>query len=63
MYLIIYKINKYIKESNRNKFLMLFPTDESKDTLKKYKEMWSKVRDLIRSTTNNSEDYDEKSYY
>ena len=42
---------------------MLVPTDESKDTLKKYKEMWSKVRDLIRSTTNNSEDYDEKSYY
>ena len=39
---------------------MLVPTDESKDTLKKYKEMWSKVRDLIRSITNNSEDYDEK---
>ena len=39
---------------------MLVPTDESKDTLKKCKEMWSKVRDLIRSITNNSEDYDEK---
>ena len=40
--------------------MILVPTDESKDTLKKYKEMWSKVRDLIRSITNNSEDYDEK---
>ena len=31
--LIIYGINGYIKESNRNKYLVLVPTDESKDTL------------------------------
>ena len=30
-------------------------------TYKKYEEMWSKIRDLIRSITNNSDDdYDEK---
>ena len=39
---------------------MLVLTDESKDTLKKYEEMLSKVKDLIRSITNNSDDYDEK---
>ena len=27
---------------------------------KKYKELWSKIRDLIRSITKNSDDYDEK---
>ena len=27
---------------------------------KKHEEMWSKIRDLIRSITNNSDDYDEK---
>ena len=32
---------------------MLVPNDENKDTLKKYEEMWSKIRDLIRSVTNN----------
>ena len=32
-------------------------TDESKDTLKKSKELWKKIRDLIRSKTNNSENY------
>ena len=39
---------------------MLVLTDESKDTLKKFEEMLSKVKDLIRSITNNSDDYDER---
>ena len=43
-----------------NKYLMLVPTDESKDTLKTYKELWTKIRDLIRSKCNNSEYYHEK---
>ena len=29
-------------------------------TLKKYEELWSNIRDLIRSKTNNRDDYDEK---
>ena len=39
---------------------MLVPTDESKDILQKYDELWTKVKDLIRSITNNSDDYDKK---
>ena len=39
---------------------MLVSTDESKDTLKRFEELWSKIRDLIRSVTNNSGNYDEK---
>ena len=38
---------------------MLAPTDESKDTLKKYEELWNKIR-YIRSITNNSDNHDEK---
>ena len=34
-YLIINKINGYTEESNGSRYLTLFPTDESKDTLKK----------------------------
>ena len=53
LYLIINKINKYIEESIRNKYLTLVSTDESKNTLKKYEELWSKIcRDCIRSTRN-----------
>ena len=38
----------------------LVPTNESKDIFKKYEELWSKVEDLIISSINNSDHYDEK---
>ena len=41
---LINKINGYIEERNRNKYLVLVPADESKDTLKKYEELWSKMK-------------------
>ena len=54
------KMNTNIEESNTNTYLTLVPTDESKDRLNKYEELWNKIRDLIRSITNNSENYDEE---
>ena len=59
-YLIINKANGYIEESNGNKYLTLVPADKSKGTLKKYKELWDKISDLNRSTSNNSDDCDKK---
>ena len=41
------------------KNLILVPTDESKDS-KNYEELWTKRRDLVRSKTNNSDNYNEK---
>ena len=41
--------------------MTLVATDERKITMKKHKELWNKIRDLIRSITNNSDNYDEKS--
>ena len=60
VHLTIDKINGYLEENNGNNNLKLISIDEGKDTLKNYEEMWSKTRDLIRSTTNNSDDYDKK---
>ena len=42
-----------INKLNRCKYLTLVPTNESK-------EIWSKIRDLIKSVTKNSDGYDEK---
>ena len=53
-------MNGYFEEINKNKYLTLVPTNESKEIIKKYEELWSKIRDLIRSITKNSNDYDEK---
>ena len=38
----------------------MVPPNESIEKIKKYEELWSKIRKLIRSTTKNSDYYDEK---
>ena len=58
--LIINKINGYIEGSNGSKCLTLVSTDESEENNGKYIELWSKIKDLIRSKADNSDDYDEK---
>ena len=58
MYLIFNKRIGYFEEINENKHLTLVPTNESEK--KKYEELWIKIRDLIRSVTKISDDYDEK---
>ena len=59
LYLIFRKVNGYFEEINGNKYLTLAPTNESKEKIKKYKELRNKIRDVVRSLTKNS-DYDEK---
>ena len=59
-YLTFEKVNGYFEEINENKYLTLVPTNESKEKTKKFGELWSKIRDLIRSITKNSNDFDEK---
>ena len=60
MYSIINEINGYIKEANGNICLILVSTDKSKDTLKRYLELWNKIRDFIRLIANNSDNHNEK---
>ena len=38
---------------------MLVPTNESKEKIKRYESLWGKIRDLVRSIIENSDDYDE----
>ena len=49
-------------EINENKYLTLAPTNESKEKIKKYKELWIKIRNLVISVTKKSDDYDESIY-
>ena len=53
LYLLINKLNEHNEKSNGNKYLTLILSDKSKDTLKKYGELWSKIKVLIRSITSN----------
>ena len=44
------------EEINKSKYLMLVPSNESKEKIKKYEELWIKIKDLTKSP----DDYDEK---
>ena len=59
LYLIIGKANGYFEKLNKNRYLTLVPTNASKEIIKKCEELWSKIKDLIRSITKNSDNYDE----
>ena len=60
LYLHFSKVNGYLEQTNKNKYLTLVPTNESKEIIEKIEELWSKIRDLIRPVIKNSDDYDEK---
>ena len=49
--------NGSFEEINGNKYLTLVPTIKCEEKIRKYGELWSKIRDLIRSITKNSDDY------
>ena len=53
-------MNGFFEEINGNKYLTLVPTNESKEKIKRYEELWSKIIDLTRSITKSSDDYDKK---
>ena len=54
LYLILNIVNGYFQEIDENKYLTLVPTNEGKDKILKYEELWSKIRDLIRSMNKKS---------
>ena len=56
-YLIFRYVNGYSEEINGNRYFTLVPTNESKEKIKKYQELWIKFRDLIRLIAKNSSDY------
>ena len=41
LYLIFNKVNRYFEEINGSKHLTVVPTNESKEKIKKYEELWS----------------------
>ena len=60
LYLILGDVNGYFEEINENKYLTLVPTNESREKMKKYEELWIKIRELIKPITKNSNGYDKK---
>ena len=61
LYLGITRVNGYIEEKNSNKYLAFDSTDENKELLTKYSEVFNGIKDKIKNIDNNDSDY-EKDY-
>ena len=49
MGLIIGKVDGHIEENNGNKYLVFYSTDENKEVLKKYTELWDGIKTEIET--------------
>ena len=48
LYLLINHGNGYIEEKGVNKYLIFDSTDENKELLKKYNDVWNGIRDKVK---------------
>ena len=61
LYLHITHTSKYIEKINENKYLICDSTDENKELLKKYNDVFHGIKDKIKEISNDECDY-EKDY-
>ena len=61
MYLNIGHAIGYIKEKGVNKYLVFDSTDENKELIKKYNDLFNGIRDKIKEINSNECDYEK--YY
>ena len=58
LYLGITHANGYIEEKDSNKYLVFDSTDENKELLKKYNDVFNGIRDKIKEINSNECDYE-----
>ena len=61
LYLIIAHASGYIEETDANKYLIFDSTDENKELLKKYNDVWNGIKNKIEEVSSSKCDYEK--YY
>ena len=61
LYLLVNHANGYIEEKGVNKYLIFDSTDENKELLKKYNDVWNGIKNKIEEVSSGECDY-EKDY-
>ena len=61
LYLRVDHVNGYIEEKGVNKYLVFDSTDENKELLKKYNDVWNGIKNKIKEVSSGECDY-EKDY-
>ena len=62
LYLSIFRVTRYIEEKDTNKYLMFDSTDENKEVLKKYNEVFDRISDEITAINGGKKIDYEKDY-
>ena len=55
MYLIIGEVEGYVEERNGSKCLVFNYTDENKEVLEKYTELWDEIKNKIETINSGKE--------
>ena len=58
LYLIIAHANESIEEKNENKYLIFDSTDENKDPLKNYNDVWNGIKNKIEAVSSGECEYE-----
>ena len=58
LYLLVNHANGYIEEKGVNKYLIFDSTDENKELLKKYNDVWNGIKDKIKEVSSGECDYE-----
>ena len=53
LYLLIHRIDSFIEEKERSKYLNIASTDSKSEVLKKYVKVWSGIKDCIEKINDN----------
>ena len=61
LYLLVNHANGYIDEKDGNKYLIFDSTDENKELLKKYNDVWNGIKNKMEEVSSGECDY-EKDY-
>ena len=61
LYLLVNHTNKFIEQKNGNKYLIFDSTDENKELLKIYNDVWNGIKNKIEEVSSGECDY-EKDY-
>ena len=62
MYLLINHATGYIKDENENKYLIFDSTDENKELLKRYTDVWDGIKNEIKTINGGKENDYGKDY-
>ena len=58
MCFLVNHANGYIEETSGNKYLIFDSTDENKELLKKYQDVWSGIKNKIEAVSSGECDYE-----